>query len=349
MSKKQWFKTFIIVISVVLTSACSKKLLPPEIEMASGAGSMSESGLSDSSDESDASDSSLGGSDGSFAADPQIEKGGSGQPSIFTESNVDSGGKALSGDFDGTFDSAGGNLSGPASRNFGSDGSFKQPGDGYYGHYAADGSTSGFEKNATDLSGAGNADGFGNGGDLPLSDRRDFGSGAGLEEPGDGYYGKYSADGTPLSPSASGSAASGGHHDATTGANLGAQVQEGIQEARLLPFKSTASLGDVYFGYDKYNIDGNFMNVLQQNAGYLKKRPNVKVEIQGHCDERGTNNYNIALGERRANAIKRKLMSLGIDGKRLHTISYGEEKPFCFEGNEACWRENRRGHFMVTE
>jgi peptidoglycan-associated lipoprotein len=349
MSKKQWFKTFIIVISVVLTSACSKKLLPPEIEMASGTGSMSESSLAEGTDDSAGSVS--GGSadsDDSFAAEPKLEKGRGSQPSIFTESAVDANGNAVPGKgFDGTYDSAGGNLSGPDSRTFGTGGDIAQPGDGYYGHYAADGTnTNGFAAKAQDMT-AGSG-GLGNGGDLPLSDRRDFGSASGENVP-DGYTGSFRADGTPMSPSTTDGFASGESHAGSTGSHSGAQVQEGIQEARLLPFKSTANLGDVFFEFDKYGVEGSSMNVLQQNADYLKKRPNVSVEIQGHCDERGTNNYNIALGERRANAIKRKLMSLGVPGSRLHTISYGEEKPFCFESSEACWHDNRRGHFMVSE
>jgi len=339
----------------VLTSACSKKLLPPEIEMASGAGSMSESSLAEGAD--DNAGSLSGGSadaDDSFAAEPKVEMGKGSQPSIFTESAVDANGNAIPGQgFNGTYDSAGGNLSGPGSRTFGNGGDITSPGDGYYGHYAADGTnTNGFAAKAEDMT-AGS--GLGHGGNIPLSNERDFGSASGQNVP-DGYTGSFSADGTPMSPSTSdGFAGAESSHaaaaaaGATSGSQSGAQVQEGLQEARLLPFKSTANLGDVFFEFDKYGIEGSSMNVLQQNADYLKKRPNVSVEIQGHCDERGTNNYNIALGERRANAIKRKLMSLGVDGKRLHTISYGEEKPFCFESSEACWHDNRRGHFMVSE
>jgi len=324
----------------VLTSACSKKLLPPEIEMASGTGSMSESSLAEGSD--DNAGSLSGGSadsDDAFAAEPKMETGKSGQPSIFSESAVDAQGNAVPGTgFGGTYDSAGGNLSGPGSRTFGSGGDITQPGDGYYGHYAADGAnTKGFSAKAEDMTGAG-SDGLGHGGDMPLSDKRDFGSASGENVP-DGYTGSFRADGTPMSPSTTDGFANGESHasgavaGSHSGSGLGAQVQEGIEEARLLPFKSTTSLGDVFFEFDKYGIEGSSLNVLQQNADYLKKRPNINVEIQGHCDERGTNNYNIALGERRANAIKRKLMSLGVDGKRLHTISYGEEKPFCFESS----------------
>ena len=75
----------------------------------------------------------------------------------------------------------------------------------------------------------------------------------------------------------------------------------------------------------------------------------MRIKISGHCDERGTNNYNIALGERRAHSTKKFLVSQGIDSSRVNTISYGEEKPFCFDSNETCWFQNRRAHFMVAK
>ncbi len=123
----------------------------------------------------------------------------------------------------------------------------------------------------------------------------------------------------------------------------------GIDEARLYSFRPTSELKDVHFEFDKYDLDDRSKSVLKQNADFLKQHPNVKVEIQGHCDERGTNNYNLALGQRRADSTKRYLASLGISENRLHVISYGEEKPFCLERNEGCWWRNRRAHFMVAE
>ncbi|GJL79552.1 MAG: hypothetical protein NPINA01_25410 [Nitrospinaceae bacterium] len=126
-------------------------------------------------------------------------------------------------------------------------------------------------------------------------------------------------------------------------------IQEGIQEARLYSFRPTSELKDIHFQFDKYDLDSRSKGVLKQNADFLKQHPSVKVEIQGHCDERGTNNYNLALGQRRAASTKRYLASLGIPENRLHVISYGEEKPFCPESNEGCWWRNRRAHFMVAE
>jgi len=96
-------------------------------------------------------------------------------------------------------------------------------------------------------------------------------------------------------------------------------------------------------------LDSDSKKVLQQNASYLKQNPGMKIEIQGHCDERGTNNYNIALGERRAHTTKRFLVSQGIDSNRINIISFGEEKPFCFVSNKDCWRQNRRAHFMLAK
>ena len=112
-------------------------------------------------------------------------------------------------------------------------------------------------------------------------------------------------------------------------------------------FQSTADLKDIYFQFDKYDLDDRSRSILSKNADYLKAHPTAVIEIQGHCDERGTNNYNIALGERRAQSTKMYMVSQGVSSQRIHTISYGEEKPFCFESNNSCWSENRRAHFRI--
>jgi len=122
-----------------------------------------------------------------------------------------------------------------------------------------------------------------------------------------------------------------------------------LQEARVMQdFKDERQLQDVHFEYDRHVLDSQTKSILRANAEWLKKNPNARVEIQGHADERGTNNYNLGLGERRALQTKKYLVTLGIDESRLYTISYGEEKPFCFESNENCWWENRRAHFTVA-
>lgn len=121
------------------------------------------------------------------------------------------------------------------------------------------------------------------------------------------------------------------------------------QESRLQSFQASSDLKDIHFKFDQYDLDGNTREILKQNAAFLKNNPNVHVEVQGHCDERGTNNYNIALGERRAHSTKKYLVSQGVDSSNVHVISYGEEKPFCFDSGETCWYQNRRAHFMVSK
>ena len=109
------------------------------------------------------------------------------------------------------------------------------------------------------------------------------------------------------------------------------------------------SLKDIFFEFDKYDLDSDSRRILQGNAEFLKRNQDLHVEIQGHSDERGTNNYNIALGERRAHSTKKYLVSQGVKSSNVNVISYGEEKPFCFSSNETCWFQNRRAHFMVSK
>ena len=106
------------------------------------------------------------------------------------------------------------------------------------------------------------------------------------------------------------------------------------------------TIKDVFFDYDSYDISQQYQRVLQADASFLKQHPNMKFLIEGHCDERGSTEYNLALGDNRANSIKQALISLGISADRIRTISYGKERPFCTESTEACWAQNRRGHFV---
>ena len=121
------------------------------------------------------------------------------------------------------------------------------------------------------------------------------------------------------------------------------------EEARLHSFHATDDLKDIHFNFDQYGLDSDSKKVLEQNATYLKSNPGIRVEIQGHCDERGTNNYNIALGQRRAHSTKKYLVAQGVNSHRVNIISYGEEKPFCSDSNENCWHQNRRAHFLVAK
>jgi len=112
-------------------------------------------------------------------------------------------------------------------------------------------------------------------------------------------------------------------------------------------FAAVADLVDVYFDFDKYDIRAADTKTLDANAAWLKSNPNHLVLIEGHCDERGTNEYNLALGERRAKSTMNYLVSQGVQANRITIISYGEERPVCTEKTEACWAKNRRAHFLV--
>ena len=109
------------------------------------------------------------------------------------------------------------------------------------------------------------------------------------------------------------------------------------------------NVGDrVFFDFDKSDIKPEGRAVLQRQADWLKKYPNVTVTVEGHCDDRGTREYNLALGERRATAVKKMLVALGIPANRVSTISYGKERPAVVGDNEAAWAQNRRGVTVVN-
>jgi peptidoglycan-associated lipoprotein len=103
---------------------------------------------------------------------------------------------------------------------------------------------------------------------------------------------------------------------------------------------------DAYFDLDKADIRSDAREALAHTAEFLRNYPQLKVTIEGHCDERGSTEYNLGLGDRRAAAAKQYLISQGISADRLNTVSFGKEKPFCTESNEECWQKNRRGHFV---
>ena len=103
---------------------------------------------------------------------------------------------------------------------------------------------------------------------------------------------------------------------------------------------------DIFFDYDKYDVRASDQAALQQDASFLQQHPNITFTIEGHCDERGSTEYNLALGDNRASSVKNALVQAGINADRIKTISYGKEKPFCTESNEQCWQQNRRAHFV---
>lgn len=108
-------------------------------------------------------------------------------------------------------------------------------------------------------------------------------------------------------------------------------------------------LSDIHFDYNDYTVRPQDSEILHNNADWLQKNPDRHVQIEGHCDERGSEEYNIALGAKRAQAAKDYLQTLGIAADRMSTISYGKELPLCTEHTEDCWEENRRDHFALTE
>jgi peptidoglycan-associated lipoprotein len=106
---------------------------------------------------------------------------------------------------------------------------------------------------------------------------------------------------------------------------------------------------DAYFDFNKADIRADAREALGKTADFLRAHPQMKATIEGHCDERGSTEYNLVLGDRRAAAVKNYLVQLGISADRLNTVSYGKEKPFCTQSNEECWQTNRRGHFVPAQ
>ncbi|MDP2055386.1 MAG: peptidoglycan-associated lipoprotein Pal [Acidobacteriota bacterium] len=111
---------------------------------------------------------------------------------------------------------------------------------------------------------------------------------------------------------------------------------------------SERPLADAYFDLDSSTIRVEGRAALATNADWLKRWTNTRISVEGHCDERGTAEYNLGLGERRASAVKAYLVELGVPADRVMIVSKGKETPFCTDSNEACWQQNRRGHFIIT-
>ncbi|SFM75055.1 peptidoglycan-associated lipoprotein Pal [Thermodesulforhabdus norvegica] len=126
---------------------------------------------------------------------------------------------------------------------------------------------------------------------------------------------------------------------------LGITTEEEKQE--FLAAKEVFENRDIHFAFDSYELTEEAKRILEEKAEFLKRYPLVTVTIEGHCDERGTNEYNLALGERRAHSAWQYLVNLGIDPNRMTTISYGEEKPIALGHDEESWAKNRRAHFVL--
>jgi peptidoglycan-associated lipoprotein len=104
---------------------------------------------------------------------------------------------------------------------------------------------------------------------------------------------------------------------------------------------------DVLFDFDKYDVKETYQPAMKAIAAWMTKNTGARLSVEGHCDERGTNEYNLALGDRRAKAVRDALVAVGVPSSRIDLISYGEEKPLCKEQSEECWAKNRRAHFVV--
>ncbi len=137
----------------------------------------------------------------------------------------------------------------------------------------------------------------------------------------------------------------GGIEDSALGGARGSLADE--QQGTLGLPGAKGPLEDILFGYNSVDLDSQTRSALQRNRDWLESHPGIRVEIEGHCDDRGTIEYNLALGARRAAAAKDYLTALGVSASRITTISYGEELPLCREATDSCWSRNRRGHFVV--
>lgn len=163
--------------------------------------------------------------------------------------------------------------------------------------------------------------------------------------------GRSTAKGTATpAPSSSSSAPSPSDRGAATSADT-IRESSSLDAARSGQGTATPAsspLKEIYFEYDRFDLRADARDILKGHADWLKSNPSARVEIEGHTDDRGTNEYNLALGAKRAQSAKDYLATLGIAGNRLSTISYGEELPVCKEATDPCWQKNRRARFVVT-
>ncbi len=141
----------------------------------------------------------------------------------------------------------------------------------------------------------------------------------------------------------------GGNADATVSIAVNASPVTEAPKTSSIDELFLQEVADAYFDYDSAELRPDARQAIQKDAAFFKQYPTMRVTIEGHCDERGSTEYNLALGQRRANAVMQYLVSLGIPESRLNATSWGKEKPFCMEATEACYAKNRRGHFVQAK
>lgn len=145
----------------------------------------------------------------------------------------------------------------------------------------------------------------------------------------------------------------GGTQDATTRVTVNAPPASAVSPVVVDNSTEEDLFGrqikDLYFDYDKADIRADAQSAIQADVQFLNQHPNVRFTVEGHCDERGSTEYNLALGTNRAEAVKNALVQAGINASRIKTLSYGKEKPFCTEATENCWQQNRVGHFVYEK
>jgi peptidoglycan-associated lipoprotein len=194
-------------------------------------------------------------------------------------------------------------------------------------------------RSASSAAGAESGDGPGRGG----PGRGEPGGGGAEAMAGRPGWGS-TASGTAARLATGASGANGGAGDGTTLTLTGTTIPALPSPAG---FSETAALRDIHFDFDEYAIRPQEAKTLEENARWLRSNARATLLVEGHADERGTNEYNLALGERRAIAARDHLVALGVERARITVVSYGEERPVCSERTEGCWVQNRRAHFLV--
>jgi len=170
-------------------------------------------------------------------------------------------------------------------------------------------------------------------------------SGRGAQDAGGGGRSDFAAGGGGAAGSSL--ARGGGGAGASSVAQSGSGAMVAAARPQPKEFSGVTGLQDIHFDFDKYVIRSEDAQLLSANAEWLREHPRAVILIEGHCDDRGTNEYNLALGNHRAESALKYLLSRGIARTRMTTISYGEERPLCTEETEECWAQNRRAHFLV--